>query len=68
MPTLAPVSLMLLGECFASSFMFQLHLFRHSYHGFLKEASFSVGLQGISEADTDKVLSIIDDTFDKVIK
>ncbi|ELU02149.1 hypothetical protein CAPTEDRAFT_179632 [Capitella teleta] len=38
------------------------------YQGSVKEASFTVGLQGINEADTDKVLNIIEETFDKVIQ
>ena len=34
----------------------------------IKETVFSVGLRGISTDDVDKVISIIDETIDQVIK
>lgn len=38
------------------------------YNGYTKEATFSVGLQGIHKNDVEKVKQIISDTIDKVIK
>ncbi|XP_048237962.1 presequence protease, mitochondrial-like isoform X1 [Haliotis rufescens] len=38
------------------------------YDGHTREATFSVGLQGIHEKDTNRVRQIIADTFDKVIQ
>ena len=39
-----------------------------SFQGNTKEASFAVGLQGICEADVDKVIGIIDRTLDEVVE
>lgn len=38
------------------------------YSNNTRDASFSVGLQGIAEEDVEKVKRIIDDTVDKVVK
>ena len=38
------------------------------FDGNTKEASFSVGLQGIAEEDVERVKQIIEDTIDKVIR
>ena len=38
------------------------------YNGYTKEASFSVGLQGIHRNDVERVKQIISDTIDKVIQ
>ena len=38
------------------------------YNGYTKEATFSVGLQGIHKDDVEKVKQIINDTVDKVIQ
>lgn len=39
-----------------------------SYDGSTKEASFSIGLQGIAEEDTERVKQLISQTIDDIIK
>lgn len=46
----------------------RLLFFKNRYDNQAKEARFSVGLQGVSEADVPKVRQIINETFDKVIR
>lgn len=38
------------------------------YDGSNKEASFSIGLQGMAEEDTERVKQIISQTFDDIIE
>ena len=38
------------------------------YQGNTKEASYSVGLQGITQCDVEKVTAVIYNTLDKVIE
>ena len=40
----------------------------HRYDGSTKDASFSIGLQGIGKEDVDRVTEIIHSTFDKTIE
>lgn len=43
-----------------------MYFFR--YDGSTKEASFSIGLQGIAEEDTERVKQLISQTIDDVIE
>jgi len=38
------------------------------YNGFMRESTFSVGLQRIATSDVDRVKEIVDATFDRVIE
>lgn len=46
--------------------LFEMCVFR--YEGSTKEASFSIGLQGIAENDTERVKRLISQTIDAIIE
>lgn len=46
--------------------LFEMCVFR--YDGSTKEASFSIGLQGIAEDDTERVKGLISQTIDAIIE
>ena len=47
---------------------FHLYIFSHSYDNNTRDASFTVGLQGIKKEDYPMVVETIYKTFDKVIE